>query len=331
MGRKLTQAASHLISTLPLIERVSRFYDGPDLRTDQARTLWRRAADSLEQLVHSAESEERQRIGVWHGDCLIACGNFEEAIAAMPAPDLLQRWSVLSSKVLALKLQVGAPVAACDVIGLFGPTFTKFGRENVEAVTRYLTVQLDAAQSETPLLAAWAEDAHELEDGLALFNGHPSYIIVKPPRGLSFDHSAAARIFCTKIIRDAENSWREEQGIPLVGEGWVSETQLYYQIKSALPHLDVEHHARPPWLGRQHLDIFIPALSVGIEFQGLQHDQPVAFFGGVAAFEQSRARDERKQQLCRRHGVRLLYVRENYQLPDVLAEITYGEKSNVGN
>jgi hypothetical protein len=295
LGRtKLSRGASDLISGLPLIERVSRFYDGPDLRTAHGRTLWQRATNSLGQLVRDAEDEERQRIGVWHGDCLIACGRFEEAIAAMPVPDLLQKWSVLSSKVLALKLHIGAPVAACDVVGLFGPSFTKFGRENVEAVTQYLTVQLDAAQSERPLVATWAGDAHELEDGLPLFNGHPSYIIAKPPRGLSFDQSATAKMFCTKIIRDAENSWREEQGIPLVGEGWVSETRLYYQIKSAFPHLDVEQHARPAWLGRQHIDIFIPALSVAIEFQGLQHDQPVAFFGGVAAFEQARGRDARK-------------------------------------
>jgi hypothetical protein len=231
----------------------------------------------------------------------------------MPVPDLLQRWSTLSSRVLALKLHIGAPVVASDVIGLFGPTFTKFGRENVGAVTRYLTVQL-AAQSERPLVAAWAEDAQELGDGLPLFNGHPSYIIVKPPRGLSFEHSASAKLFCTKIIRDAENSWREEQGIPLVGEGWVSETRLYYQIKSAFPDFDVEQHARPAWLGRQHFDIFIPALSVAIEFQGLQ---------------QTRGRDARKQGLCKRHGVRLLYVRENYQLTDVLSQITDEMKSSV--
>jgi hypothetical protein len=87
---------------------------------------------------------------------------------------------------------------------------------------------------------------------------------------------------------------------------------------------------RPVWLGRQHLDIFIPALSVAIEFQGLQHDQPVAFFGGLAAFEQTRVLDARKQQLCRRHGVRLLYVRENYQLPDVLSQITNGMKLSAG-
>lgn len=320
----LTRTAADLITGLPLIERVSRFYDGPDLRSPNTRSLWLRATEKLGELATKAEGDERQRISVWHGDSLIACGKFEEAIAAMPTPDLLQRWSVLSSKVLAVKLNSGAPVACCDVVGLFGPTFTKFGRENVDAVCRYLTVQLEAAQHDRSLVTEWAHDAHEIEDGLPLFNGHASYIIVKPPRGLSFDHSAEAKQFCTKIIRDAENSWREEQGIPRIGEGWVSETQLYYQIKSALPHLMVEQHARPAWLGRQHLDIFIPALAVAIEFQGLQHDQPVAFFGGEAAFENTRARDARKQHLCRRNGVRLFYARENYLLSEILEQISNG-------
>jgi len=107
-----------------------------------------------------------------------------------------------------------------------------------------------------------------------MFNGHGSYITVKQPRGFSSHDSRAAKKFCTKIIRDAENTWREEQGIPLFGEGWVSESLHNYQVKSAFPHLDVEHHARPVWLSPQHLDIFIPALSVAIEFQGFSTTNP---------------------------------------------------------
>ena len=124
----LSTAASDLISGLPLILRVNRIYDGPDLRTDEARTLWHRAADSLGQLVRDAEGEERNRIRIWHGDSLICCGRFGEAIAAMPVPDLLERSSLRSSRVLALKLHIGAPVVASDIVGLFGPTFTEFGR-----------------------------------------------------------------------------------------------------------------------------------------------------------------------------------------------------------
>jgi hypothetical protein len=46
-----------------------------------------------------------------------------------------------------------------------------------------------------------------------------------------------------------------------------------------LPGVDVIAHGQPKWLGRQHIDIWIPALNVGIEYHGLQHFQPVGFSG----------------------------------------------------
>jgi hypothetical protein len=73
---------------------------------------------------------------------------------------------------------------------------------------------------------------------------------------------------------------------------------LYYIVKNAFPDLQVIHHASPDWLGRQHLDIFIPAISLAIEYQGRQHDEPVAFFGGQEAYEQVKKHDARKKRLC---------------------------------
>src|SRR5690606_30606514 len=113
-------------------------------------------------------------------------------------------------------------------------------------------------------------------------------------------------------------------GIPFVGQGWVAETRLYYEIKGAFPEVEVEQHARPDWLRPQHLDIYIPALATALEYQGAQHDQPIAFFGGEAAFLKTQERDRRKQRRCKRNGVRLIYVREGYLLADVIEEVRAG-------
>ncbi|OYW82526.1 MAG: hypothetical protein B7Z20_13870 [Sphingobium sp. 32-64-5] len=135
------------------------------------------------------------------------------------------------------------------------------------------------------------------------------------------DLSKKAEPEALRLIRDAENTWREEGGIPRVGEGWVSETTLFYQIKAVFADVEVIQHASPQWLGRQHLDIFIPALRIGVEYQGSQHDMPVAFFGGEEAFAANQKRDKTKKAKCTRHGVRLVYVREGYSLDTVVAEI----------
>ena len=53
-----------------------------------------------------------------------------------------------------------------------------------------------------------------------------------------------------RIFRESENIFREEEkDIPKVGEGWVSETALYHQIKDTFPEEEIIHHGRPSWLG----------------------------------------------------------------------------------
>jgi hypothetical protein len=125
--------------------------------------------------------------------------------------------------------------------------------------------------------------------------------------------------------REIENEVRSEKGIPLIGQGWISETMLFQQIQSTFTELKVVQHASPHWLGRQHLDVFIPEKLIAIEYQGLQHSQPVEFFGGQDAFEKTLERDERKRLLCEENNVNLLYVypdtdteRFILQLKDVL-------------
>ena len=74
-----------------------------------------------------------------------------------------------------------------------------------------------------------------------------------------------------RIVRECENTVREEMDLPKIGEGWISETELYYQIKKAFPREIVIHHGRPAWLGRQHLDVYLPKKNIAIEYQGNQH------------------------------------------------------------
>jgi hypothetical protein len=123
------------------------------------------------------------------------------------------------------------------------------------------------------------------------------------------------------LLREAENIYRNLIGAKHVGESWISETELYYLIKSKLSNYKVIHHGRPVFLGRQHLDIWIPKLNIGIEFHGAQHDRPIAFFGGEQTYLENQKRDERKRNLCNQNGVKLIEVREGYNIDLLLEEI----------
>lgn len=123
------------------------------------------------------------------------------------------------------------------------------------------------------------------------------------------------------LINMVENLARDEFGYKRIGESWVAETLLYYEIRQAFAPLAVLHHASPDWLGKQHLDIFIPELRIAVEYQGLQHDEPVEYFGGKAAFEKTRIRDEKKQELCKKHDVKLILIKPGYVLDEVVERI----------
>ena len=70
----------------------------------------------------------------------------------------------------------------------------------------------------------------------------------------------------------------------------------------------------------QSIDIHVPELGLAIEYQGQQHYEPIALFGGQEGFDLTRARDEKKRALLALHGVRLLEWR--YDVPITRAELT---------
>lgn len=110
-----------------------------------------------------------------------------------------------------------------------------------------------------------------------------------------------------RLERDLENEIRAKLDYPLIGETWIQETMLFKVIKEIMPKYEVIHHYFPDWLGGQELDIFIKELSLGIEYQGKQHFEPIEFFGGEDGFRQLIERDKRKKTLCEENSITLIY------------------------
>jgi hypothetical protein len=123
------------------------------------------------------------------------------------------------------------------------------------------------------------------------------------------------------IVREEEDNFRLSLGLPKIGEGWISETELYQKIKNHYQEYTVIHHGKPKWLGRQHFDIWIPELKIAIEYQGLQHDTAVEYFGGEISFEANKKRDEVKKQLCIKNKCLLIEVRPNYDFEEIINQI----------
>lgn len=59
---------------------------------------------------------------------------------------------------------------------------------------------------------------------------------------------------------------------------------------------------------RLSFDFFISDKNTAIEFQGVQHQQPVEHFGGDESFQEQKRRDSIKRQYCETNSIRLIEV-----------------------
>ena len=219
-----------------------------------------------------------------------------------------------------LKLLAGKRISGKDILTLNGNQLTSFGKKNIDKVSEYLEVIIRAREESENIniLEEWKNDTPSYQ--YVVFNGsYKSHYIDLPC--FDFGENPKVKKEISELSIEAENSVREEMGIPRIGEGWVSETELYYKIKSHFPNIEVIHHARPEWLGLQHLDIFIPSIKVAIEYQGLQHFKPVEYFGGEKAYQATLKRDSLKKRRCKANGFRLIYVQEGYVFDELIKEV----------
>ena len=134
-----------------------------------------------------------------------------------------------------------------------------------------------------------------------------------------FTQIVRARI--NSLFRDAENIVRNENLLPSVGEGWISEVTLFRAISETFPDRRVVHQGRPIWLRKQSLDIYFPNENIGIEYQGAQHSRPVALFGGEIVFQKQLERDERKRGLCAENDCFLIEVFPDYGIDEVILKV----------
>ena len=106
--------------------------------------------------------------------------------------------------------------------------------------------------------------------------------------------------FESQILKEmSENGYRISK--------WKNESTLFSVVVQK--YSDAIYQYRCDWLGLQSLDIYIPSLRIGIEYQGEQHYRPIEFFGGEDAFNDLVRRDKQKEKLCKENGVQLILWR----------------------
>lgn len=68
------------------------------------------------------------------------------------------------------------------------------------------------------------------------------------------------------------------------------------------------------WLGNLHLDFYLPNIRVAIEDDGIQHFEPVEFFGGKKRYPSRHQNDLNKDKLCFNNGVLLIRIKDFHDI-----------------
>lgn len=255
----------------------------------------------------------------WATDCLLANNDYNLYLEQTEPETPVGREKLISNVRINVQMMIGIPVNGVDLFKMVSGRVTKPTKKYLGLFRDILVNASDKCQVD---LVGWLENAkndlrRKEKFRYKLFS---SSVFLHPHQELDiyfFDESVSLQEQVVSFARNAENDLRTNVGLPKIGEGWVSETELYYFLKKSFPETSVVQHGKPKWLGKQHFDIWFLRWEVAVEYHGRQHFEPVEFFGGTVSFEETQKRDERKKRLARTRGVKLIVVKENQDLEEV--------------
>lgn len=120
------------------------------------------------------------------------------------------------------------------------------------------------------------------------------------------------------ILKLAENGY--------ISKRWKSEFSLYLLVKAYFQSAIYQY--RTDWLQGQSLDIYIPELKLGIEYQGIQHYEAVDVFGGGEGLKATQERDIIKKEKCKENKITLfewLYTKKinDWNFVKMLNDLNY--------
>ncbi len=111
---------------------------------------------------------------------------------------------------------------------------------------------------------------------------------------------------CKSIFKQTPNAHiNQKQGCPKC-----KSSKGENEIRSYLQKNNIEFEEQKYFkeLGKSRYDFFLPKLNTLLEYDGVQHFEPVKYFGGEERFVKNKYRDEIKNQFAFKNGIRLIRI-----------------------
>lgn len=108
----------------------------------------------------------------------------------------------------------------------------------------------------------------------------------------------------------------------------VNEIKLFNFINDNIEHKVISQY-KSNWLDGQSIDIFIPDINVGVEYQGIQHFKPIRYFGGSKKYEYTISKDKEKFEKCKNNGIKLFYFSTEKNIPIDYFDKIYSDNNKL--
>lgn len=125
-------------------------------------------------------------------------------------------------------------------------------------------------------------------------------------------------IICPKHgeFEQTANAHLRGQGCPKCNNS-KGEIMIYNWLKNNYSSLKFIEQYRAIWLNGLIYDFYIPSLKIAIEYNGIQHYEPVEFFGGEEYFKYIQNNDRLKDKFSTENGITLIKIKYNNEIIDM--------------
>lgn len=109
-----------------------------------------------------------------------------------------------------------------------------------------------------------------------------------------------------------------------------NQTKLFEKLSETFKELDFDYEIGIKWLEGQRFDIYNKEFNFAVEYDGLQHYEPVEHFGGESYFKVTQERDTLKNTKCIVNKCKLFRVKFDYTDEDY-QELVYNINNYINN
>ena len=89
-----------------------------------------------------------------------------------------------------------------------------------------------------------------------------------------------------------------------------SESHLEKELRIFLEENSIKYNYEMHFdeLKQKSFDFYLPEFKIAIECQGIQHFEPIGFFGGEEVLKKQQESDFQKKEYCDKNGIKIVYV-----------------------